>query len=64
MRATYPAHLKTVDRRALLKQSEQYSLAANVMTMMMILESILGKQGGRVWTGLIWLAIGTSGGPL
>jgi hypothetical protein len=26
-----------------------------------ILECILGKQGGRVWTGCIWLRIGTSG---
>jgi len=24
------------------------------------LEWILGKLGGRVWTGLIWLRIGTS----
>jgi hypothetical protein len=29
-----------------------------------ILEWILGKQGGKVWTGLIWLRLGTSGGPL
>jgi hypothetical protein len=27
-------------------------------------EWILGKQGGRLWTGCIWLRIGTSGGPL
>jgi hypothetical protein len=27
-----------------------------------ILEWILGKQDGRVWTGCIWLRIGTSGG--
>jgi len=25
-----------------------------------ILEWILGKYGGRVWTGLIWLRIGAS----
>jgi hypothetical protein len=25
-----------------------------------ILERILGKWGGRVWTGFIWLKIGTS----
>jgi hypothetical protein len=29
-----------------------------------ILEWILGKYGGRVWTGLIWLRIGTSDGLL
>jgi hypothetical protein len=26
-----------------------------------ILEWILGKQVGKVWTGCIWLRIGTSG---
>jgi hypothetical protein len=30
----------------------------------MMLEQILRKQGGRVWTGCIWLRIGNSGGPL
>jgi hypothetical protein len=29
-----------------------------------ILEWILGKLCGRVWTGCIWLRIGTSSGPL
>jgi hypothetical protein len=29
---------------------------------MIILERILGKYDGKVWTGLIWLRIGTSGG--
>jgi hypothetical protein len=29
-----------------------------------ILEWILGKQGGKVWTGFIWIRIGTSGGLL
>jgi hypothetical protein len=29
-----------------------------------ILEWILERQDGVVWTGLIWLRIGTSGGPL
>jgi hypothetical protein len=29
-----------------------------------ILEYILGKYGGNVWTGFIWLRIGTSGGLL
>jgi hypothetical protein len=29
-----------------------------------ILEWILGKQGRKVWTGCIWLRIGTSGGLL
>jgi hypothetical protein len=28
------------------------------------LELILGKLGWRVWTGLIWLRIGTIGGLL
>jgi hypothetical protein len=28
----------------------------------MILEWILGKQGVKLWTGFIWLRIGTSGG--
>jgi hypothetical protein len=27
-----------------------------------ILEWNLGKQGGKVWTGCIWLKIGTNGG--
>jgi hypothetical protein len=27
-----------------------------------ILEWILGKDGGILWTGFIWLRIGTSGG--
>jgi hypothetical protein len=26
-----------------------------------ILEWILGKYGGKVWTGFIWLRIGTNG---
>jgi hypothetical protein len=30
----------------------------------MILEWILEKQGGKGWTGVIWLRIGTSGGLL
>jgi hypothetical protein len=30
----------------------------------MILEMILGKYGGKVWTGFIWLRIGTNGGLL
>jgi hypothetical protein len=29
-----------------------------------ISEWILGKYGGMVWTGFIWLRIGTSGGIL
>jgi hypothetical protein len=29
-----------------------------------LLELILGKSGGKVWTGFIWLRIGTSGGLL
>jgi hypothetical protein len=29
-----------------------------------ILECILGKYDGTLWTGFIWLRIGTSGGPL
>jgi len=29
-----------------------------------ILEWILGKQGGKVWTGFIWLRIGSIGGSL
>jgi hypothetical protein len=30
----------------------------------LILEWILGKYGWKVWTGCIWLRIGTSGGIL
>jgi hypothetical protein len=26
-----------------------------------ILECILGKQGGKMWTGFVWLRIETSG---
>jgi hypothetical protein len=29
-----------------------------------ILKWILGRWGGKVWTGFIWLSIGTSGGLL
>jgi hypothetical protein len=29
-----------------------------------ILEWILRKEGGRIWTGFIWLWIGTNGGLL
>jgi len=29
-----------------------------------ILEWITGKQGGKVWTGFIWLRMGTEGGLL
>jgi hypothetical protein len=29
-----------------------------------ILDWVLGKLGGRVWTGFIWLRVGTSGGLL
>jgi hypothetical protein len=28
-----------------------------------ILKWVLEKQGGVVWTGLIWFTIGNSGGP-
>jgi len=28
------------------------------------LQWILGKKGGRLWTGFIWLRTGTSSGPL
>jgi hypothetical protein len=31
---------------------------------MVILERILGKYGGNVWNGCIWLRIGTSDGLL
>jgi hypothetical protein len=31
-------------------------------TWKIVLKWILGKQGGKVWTGCIWLRIGTSGG--
>jgi hypothetical protein len=30
----------------------------------MVLECILGKYGGKVWTGCIWLKTETSGGLL
>jgi hypothetical protein len=30
----------------------------------LILEWILGKRGGKVWTGFIWLRRGTAGGLL
>jgi len=29
-----------------------------------MLEWILGKEGGKVWTGFIWLKIGTNDGLL
>jgi hypothetical protein len=29
-----------------------------------ILERIFGKRGGKLWTGFIWLRIGTIGGLL
>jgi hypothetical protein len=29
-----------------------------------ILELVLWKKGGKMWTGFIWLRIGTSGGLL
>jgi hypothetical protein len=29
-----------------------------------ILKWILGKQGGNLWTGLIWIRIGAKGGLL
>jgi hypothetical protein len=29
-----------------------------------ILEWILGKWGGKMWTGCIWLRTGNNGGPL
>jgi hypothetical protein len=29
-----------------------------------ILQRILGKQGGKLWIGCIWLRTGTSGGLL
>jgi hypothetical protein len=29
-----------------------------------ILKWLLGKYGGKVWTGCIWFRIGTSGGRL
>jgi hypothetical protein len=31
---------------------------------MIILELILGKQGGKVWTEFVWIRIGTNGGLL
>jgi len=38
------------------KHSEDLRLDGNI-----ILESILGKQGGKLWTGFIWFRIWTSG---
>jgi hypothetical protein len=38
------------------KYSEDLDVDGNV-----ILEWILWKYGGKVWTGFIWLRIGTSG---
>jgi len=32
-----------------------------MMMMMMMTEWSLEKQGGKAWTGFIWLRIGTSG---
>jgi hypothetical protein len=32
--------------------------------MRIIVERILGKQGGKMWTGCIWLWIGTGDGLL
>jgi hypothetical protein len=29
-----------------------------------VLKSVIKETGGRLWTGLIWLNIGTSGEPL
>jgi hypothetical protein len=26
-----------------------------------ILEQVLGKQGGKLWTGYVWLRVGSSG---
>jgi hypothetical protein len=37
--------------------SEDLSVGGRVMS-----EWISGKQGGKVWTGFIWLRIGTNGG--
>jgi hypothetical protein len=34
------------------------------LTWEIIFERILGKQGGRVWTGCIWLRTQKSGGHL
>jgi len=37
--------------------SEDMGVDGNII----LLEWMLGKQGGKMWTGLIWLMIGTSG---
>jgi hypothetical protein len=39
--------------------SEDLDIDGNI-----ILEWILGKHSGKLWTGFIWLRIGTSGGLL
>jgi hypothetical protein len=43
---------------------ESYHLEDLGINRKIISEWILGKYGGKVWTGFIWLRIGTSGRPL
>jgi hypothetical protein len=44
-------------------KERDYSENLGVVGMIM-LQWILGKHGRKVWTGFIWLRIGTSGGLL
>jgi hypothetical protein len=48
-----------------VRKPKQRRLLENLETdEKIILELILRKQSGKVWTGCIWLRIGISGGPL
>jgi hypothetical protein len=41
-------------------QSEDFGVGGKIIIIILI----LGKYGGKLWNGFIWLRIGTSGGLL
>jgi hypothetical protein len=53
------AYSTLVGKLSIRHSSEELDIGTRI-----ILERILNKHGGKVWTGFIWLRIGTSGGLL
>jgi hypothetical protein len=62
---SYPPYLETISSIRNLRTCHAVVTREDIdVGARMILEWILEREDGVVWTGLIWLRIGTGGGPL